>query len=118
MSGAKGWGALIAVGDKSKEAQHLDRLLHKECDVASAPLVGPDLTLYLASTTIGRILMHAEGGARAAAQFADVLLDVPSGTTRRDATPANTNQHFVFPSTYRILAPYRTSPNRRQDLNR
>jgi hypothetical protein len=96
MSGAKGWGKLIAVGDKSKEAFHLDRSLHKDCDVASAPLVGPDLALYLASTTIGRILMNAKGDARAAAQFADVALDVPSGATRRDATPANTNQHF-FP---------------------
>jgi len=93
MSGAMEWGALIAVGDKSKEARHLDRSLHMECDVASAPLVGPDLTLYLASTTIGRILKNAKGNARAAAQFADVFLDVSAGATGHDAIPNTSPPH-------------------------
>ena len=55
MPGVKGWGALIAVGDKAREARHLDRSLpeNKDRDAGSAPLEeGPDIALHLAHTTV------------------------------------------------------------------
>ena len=83
-----GWGVLVAVGDKSSAAKHLDRSLDKKADVTNATLVGPDLELRLVKTVVGRMLMNAEGTARAITQVADILVDVPSGT--RSLAPAPT----------------------------
>lgn len=55
MADAKGWGALIAVGEKARQARHLDRSFipeNKDRDAVSAPLEGPDIALYLAHTTV------------------------------------------------------------------
>jgi hypothetical protein len=35
--------------------------------------------LCTTKTIVGRLLMNAEGSARAASQVADILIDVPSG---------------------------------------
>ena len=47
--------------------------------MTKAALIGPDVELRLAKTVIGRMLMNAEGTARAANQVAEIAIDVPSG---------------------------------------
>ena len=74
-----GWGVLVAVGDKAKAAAHFDRSLDRKADVSAAALTGGDLDLCTTKTILGRLLMNAEGTARAASQVADILIDVPSG---------------------------------------
>ena len=74
-----GWGVLVAVGDKAKAAEHFDRSLDRKADVSAAVLTGGDLDLCTTKTIVGRLLMNAEGSARAASQVADILIDVPSG---------------------------------------
>jgi hypothetical protein len=74
-----GWGVLVAVGDKAKAAEHFDRSLDRKADVSAAALTGGDLDLCTTKTILGRLLMNAEGTARAASQVADILIDVPSG---------------------------------------
>ena len=74
-----GWGVLVAVGDKAKAAEHFDRSLDRKADVSAAALTGGDLDLCTTKTIVGRLLMNAEGSARAASQVADILIDVPSG---------------------------------------
>jgi hypothetical protein len=75
-----GWGVLVAIGDKAKSAKHFDRSLDWKADVSGASLTGGDLDLSTTRTIVGRLLMNAEGTARAATQVADILMDVPSGT--------------------------------------
>lgn len=70
---------LVAVGDKAKDVEHLDRSLDRKVDVSTAALTGGDLVLSTTKTVVGRLLMNAEGSARAASQVADILIDVPSG---------------------------------------
>lgn len=74
-----GWGVLVAVGDKAKAAEHFDRSLDRKADVSAAALTCGDLDLCTTKTVVGRLLMNAEGSARAASQVADILIDVPSG---------------------------------------
>ena len=69
----------VAVGDKAKAAEHFDRSLDRKADVSTAALSGGDLDLCTTKTVVGRLLMNAEGSARAASQVADILIDVPSG---------------------------------------
>jgi hypothetical protein len=76
-----GWGVLVATGDKSKAAAHFDRSLDRKTAVSGATLTGPDIAMTTTKTVVGRMLMNAEGTARAAAQVADILIDVPSGTS-------------------------------------
>ena len=112
-----GWGVLVAVGDKSSAAKHLDRSLDKKADVTNATLVGPDLELRLVKTVVGRMLMNAEGTARAITQVADILVDVPSGT--RSLAPAPTLLPAPDPFRDRFadafLAPQRLHPFSRSE---
>ena len=79
MTSTGGWAVLEATSSKSKAAEHLDRSTDKSQDVAIATLAGPDIALSLVKTTVGRMLMNAEGTARASNQVADILMDIPSG---------------------------------------
>ena len=80
MAVRPGWGVLVATGDKSKAAMHFDRSLDRKAKGSGATLVGPDVDITTTKTIVGRMLMNAEGTARAATQVADILIDVPSGT--------------------------------------
>ena len=84
MANGSGWGVLVALGNKSQEAKHLNRSLDKKGDVTTAELEGGDISLSLVKTIVGRMLMNAEGTARAANQVADILIDVPSGACERN----------------------------------
>ena len=81
MAKGSGWGVLVALGKKSQEAKHLNRSLDKTEDVTTAELEAGDISLSLVKTIVGRMLMNAEGTARAANQVADILIDVPSGAS-------------------------------------
>lgn len=83
MVKGSGWGVLVALGDKSHEAKHLNRSTDKKADVTTAVLEAGDISLTLVKTTVGRMLMNAEGTARATNQVADILIDVPSGESER-----------------------------------
>lgn len=84
MVKGSGWGVLVAMGDKSHEAKHLNRSTDKKADVITAVLEAGDISLTLVKTTVGRMLMNAEGTVRAANQVADILIDVPSGESERE----------------------------------
>jgi len=81
MAKDSGWGVLVALGNKSQEAKHLNRSLDKKEDVTTAELEAGDISLSLVKTIVGRMLMNAEGTARAANQVGDILIDVPSGAS-------------------------------------
>ena len=100
-----GWGVLVAVGDKAKAAEHFDRSLDRKADVSAAVLTGGDLDLCTTKTIVGRLLMNAEGSARAASQVADILIDVPSGASAFAPAPQNSTQSPRAPDPTRLLAP-------------
>ena len=77
---SQGWGVLVAKCDKSRSAKHLDRSVDRSGDVTAEPFrEQPDIELRLTKTIVGRMLMNAEGTARAQSQVADILIDMPSG---------------------------------------
>lgn len=77
---SQGWGVLVAKCDKSRSAKHLDRSVDRGGDVTAEPFrEQPDIELRLTKTIVGRMLMNAEGTARAQSQVADILIDMPSG---------------------------------------
>jgi|AntAceMinimDraft_1070359.scaffolds.fasta_scaffold34650_1 hypothetical protein len=84
MVQGRGWGVLVAMGDKSRDAKHLDRSTDKNQSVVTGVMSLGDIQLTLVKTTVGRMLMNAEGTARAANQVADILIDVPSGACGGD----------------------------------
>lgn len=77
VAGGGGWGVLVAVGDKSRQAKHLDRSTGTAEDAAA--LASGDIQLTLVKTMLGRMLMNAEGTRVAAKQVADILIDFPTG---------------------------------------
>ena len=95
---SQGWGVLVAKCDKSRSAEHLDRSVDRSGDVTAEPFrEQPDIELRLTKTIVGRMLMNAEGTARAQSQVADILIDIPSGACLLVVGPSGSCRHPSAP---------------------